>query len=137
MGEVESVEAYNNVLYRAGGTGISVFLDQAKWTTGRPLLVGSHNFVPRGSLTPPGWVATIFATDPRFASFASFDLRPVAPGPLVGAGSSATTNTSPLAFPRPLVAAESEPPMRAVGPVRPRPRVAPPSIGAFEPEARR
>lgn len=137
MGEVESVEAYNNVFYRAGGTGISVFLDQAKWTTGRAVLVGSHNFVPKGSLTPSGWAATVYATDPRFASFASFDLRPHASGPLVGAGSSATANASMLAFPRPHGAPSSEPPLRAVGPARPRASASPPSIGAFEPEARR
>jgi hypothetical protein len=137
MDAVESVEAYNNVFYRAGGSGISVFADQAKWTTGRPVLVGANNFVPQGSLPPVSWAATVFGTDPRFTSFAGSDYRPAPTSPLLGVGAPNPVNPAEPSFPRPLARPESEPPMRAIGPARPRAAAARPALGAFEAAERR
>ena len=134
---IESVEMHNNVLYAVGGGPVTVVRTvDARWSTGREVISGANNWLPKGSgPVPSGWVGTIVGADPMFEDLAAFDLRPTAGSPLRDAG--AKLNEVPSAgafvFPSPLVAVGFQPPVRGKGMrVLLRATDGKPDIGAYE-----
>ncbi|HEU4410805.1 MAG TPA: right-handed parallel beta-helix repeat-containing protein [Polyangiaceae bacterium] len=139
---LESVEAHDNVIYRAGGGGVRVLIDEdARWVRGARAFAGSRNWLPEGSReVPAGWADTLTGADPGFANPAAFDLRPRPGSPLVDAAGPAETPAAlaALAFPAPLAEPAMMPPARALGPAAPRPRLGQTlDVGALEAGAER
>jgi len=107
---LESVEMHNNVIAREGGGPVQVVLEQeTRWVRGRPLIAGTNNWVPTGSLeVPTQWQNTRSGDDPGFVSWR--DLRPKKDSPLIGAGATKLPSPPDCPFPRPLAAPTSLPP---------------------------
>jgi hypothetical protein len=132
---LESIEMHNNAFFREGGGGVRVLVEQdVHWAEGRPLIAGTHNWLPRGSTAIPAqWDHTLFGSDPGFIS--ARDLRPAAGSPLIDAGADVLPSPPRCVFPSPLVEARSSPPIgRLEAPLEaaPRGRVGAIDIGAFE-----
>jgi hypothetical protein len=132
---LESIEMHNNAFFREGGGGVKILIeDDVRWAEGRPLVAGTHNWLPRGSTAIPGeWDHTLVGVDPGFVSLR--DLRPTAGSPLVNAGSDVLPSPPRCEFPSPLRFALSNPPLgqlEAPLTAAPRTRVGAIDIGAFE-----
>ena len=132
---LESIEMHNNAFFREGGGGVRILIeDDVRWAAGRPLMAGTHNWLPRGSTAiPVDWDHTLVGVDPGFIS--PSDLRPTAASPLVDAGADVLPSPPSCAFPSPLVEAQSSPPIaRLEAPLTAAPRVRSGAIdiGAFE-----
>lgn len=131
---VESVELYNNAFVTRDGSPVTLFrTDRVTWTRGKPLVFGSHNFIPTGSREVlDGLTSTVGGSAAKLVDLAGFDLRPADGSPLVDAGT-ATRPTNPEApFPNPLADVASHPPTRTLGPPAARPSRGTIDIGAFE-----
>jgi MYXO-CTERM domain-containing protein len=133
---IESVEMHDNVFYRAGGGGVQVIRDSdASWTTGHAVIAGSHNWVAAGSTeVPSSWTATLTGADPGFVAASARDFRPTAGSPLRGQGIINPASAPGFAFPSPLAAALSQPPLHrieALGAALPRLAMGAVDIGAF------
>ena len=109
----ESVEMHNNVIFARGGGPVTVFRDdRAKWTTGKAVIGGSNNWLPKDShAVPDGWTGTIFGSDPGFEDFSAFDLRPAAGSPLRNAANTKTESPAGHPFPNPRGALGFQPPI--------------------------
>ncbi|MCA9618951.1 MAG: hypothetical protein KC731_08015 [Myxococcales bacterium] len=130
---VESVELYNNVFFLEGGGPIKLFRTElVEWTRGKPVIVGSHNFIPEGSTEVPSELSGTVTGDPKFVDLAGFDLRPAPGSPLVDAGAASTPTNPEAPFPRPLPEVTHQPPRRGIPGGTPRPKHGPIDIGAFE-----
>jgi hypothetical protein len=107
---LETLEAHNNVFYRQGGGGLRLIVEhEVRWAAGRPLLVGTNNWVPLGSTDVPAtWQKTLFGADPGFTS--ARDLRPAPGSPLIDAGAAVLPSPPGCAFPAPLARPSSCPP---------------------------
>jgi hypothetical protein len=131
---IESVELHNNVFYAPGGGAVRVFVDEAAWPAGTPVMVGSNNALPPGSAVPAGWAAT-FVGPPGFVDADALDLR-LSPGSaLVDAGNRQPASPPGHPFPSPRLAPRDLPPSRSIEPVRgarPRPDDGRIDVGAFE-----
>ena len=134
---LESVEMHGNVLYGAGGVPVNVKRTvEANWVSGSETISGDRNWVSTGSTNvPAAWTSTIVGGDPGFTDFSSFDLRPAAGSPLIGAGPTSTAAPPGYDFPSPLHPPGFLPPFRALaapGAEWERPQDGAPDIGAFE-----
>ena len=130
---VESLELYNNLFVSSKGGGFP-FLRTARvrWTRGKPLIIGSHNYIPKhASGVPPQLTHTLSSDDPQLVNLAAFDPRPKSSSPLVGAGTAALTTQPDAPFPRPLSAAAFQPPLRRIGPAKGRALASRTTIGAM------
>lgn len=132
---LESIEMHNNVFFRQGGGGVRVVReDDVRWAAGKPLLAGTHNWLPDGStFIPTEWQGTRFGADPGFTS--ARDLRPAKGSALIDAGATRFPSPPGCPFPAPLAAPSSCPPQRqleAVFAAMPRRAIGAIDIGAFE-----
>jgi hypothetical protein len=116
---IESIEMHNNVLFARGGGPVTVVrTSDAKWSTGREIIGGANNWLPKGSTSvPSGWQGTLLGSDPMFENLSELDLRPATGSPLRDAAAPMTTLTSPpsFAFPNPRSDLGFQPPRRSVG----------------------
>jgi hypothetical protein len=109
---VDSVEAHNNVFYRAGGGTME--LVRTADATGGYTIFGTRNWVPAGSTIPTGWSNSFVGPGaPGFTNEASFDLRPASGSPLVDNGQSDPPTIVGKEFPSPLRVPMFEPPVRS------------------------
>lgn len=130
---VESVELYNNVFVAQDGSPVILFrTDRVKWTRGKPLLIGSHNYIPTGSKKVLEGLTNTVSGDPKLVDLAGFDLRPADTSPLIDAGTATHPTHPDAAFPRPLAKVSGQPPNRTLGPAVARPARGTIDIGAFE-----
>ena len=134
---IESIEMHNNAIYAKGGGPITVVrTSDAKWSTGRELISGANNWIPKGSTSvPSGWQGTLVGTDPMFENLGELDLRPSAQSPLRDAAAPMQALAAPpsYAFPRPRADLGFQPPRRAIGPRKlVRASDGKPDIGAYE-----
>jgi hypothetical protein len=136
---LESVEAHNNAFYGAGGDGVRLMRQvEAVWADGEAF-AGTYNWVSEGSVdVPTAWTDTLTGSDPGFVdgdAAGGLDLFPIEASPLVNAGTSATAVTGEHAFPSPLLAPSSMPPMQAIdayGEAAARPDDGEIDLGAYE-----
>ena len=130
---VESLEIYNNLFLSPKGGGFPFLrTDRVKWTRGKPLIIGSHNYIPQGATQVPSQLTdTLSGTDPKLANLANFDLRPAKGSPLIAAGTAALKTHPDAAFPRPLITALFHPPQRKLGAPLGRPPTGKLDVGAF------
>jgi MYXO-CTERM domain-containing protein len=131
---VESLEMFNNVIYRASGA-FKVF-DINEPSGPATSFFGSHNWLSSAATNaPPEWTNTVMGGDPGWVDAATNDYRPKQGSALVDAGSMTTAATGALAFPSPLLVPAFNPPQRrlvALGAAEKRTLAAAPDIGAFE-----
>ena len=128
---VESVELYNNAIYRTGGGASVLHDDDAKWVDGVSV-EGSNNWLVAGSTSFPSLKNTVTGKEIGFVNLAERDLRPRKGSPLIGAALPSPPDHAKHPFPRPTNVPEFEP-SPAIGPPRARKPATRPSIGAFEP----
>ena len=133
---LDTLEAHDNVIYVNGGSSTArVVRDvEAEWLSGSRQIAGSRNWVMTGlGFVPMEWTGTLTGTDPGFEDIAAFDLRPGMGSPLLDAGGTAYVGVAGRAFPMPLAAAASVPPVRALGTEAARVAAgSAPDIGAYE-----
>ncbi len=132
---VQSIEIYNNLIYRFGGGPVNI-LDQVDWyVTPNATVIGSNNWIPqRSGEIPAALTDTISGSNPDLISPAAFNLVPLAGGALAGAGATATPDPPGMPFPSPLAVPLCLPPAQAVyalGQALPRAANVPIEIGAF------
>lgn len=131
--EVESVEMYNNVIYRAAGP--AQMFRHSDQVGADPLLIGSNNWIQPGwTDVPSTWTNTVEGTDPGFVDLAGYDFRPLEASPLVNAGATSIAAGN-AGFPNPLTEVGYVPPSRMSvppGSALTRTSVEQPDIGAFE-----
>ncbi len=112
--EVETLEMYNNVIYRVGG-GAPTLWNHADMKGNAPQFFGSNNWLPEGTASvPESFAETIFGTDPGFMDLEGFDFRPKEGSPLLDKGTTVTATTL-VPFPNPLALPEFVPPARELG----------------------
>ena len=131
---VESVEMHNNVVFKSGGGAVQIIQDDdVTWSTGKAIIAGSNNLIPRGSTkVPTEWTNTLLA-DPMFVS--ESDPEPREKSPLLDAGAATLRGPHAHEFPNPLALPAFLPPLHAlekVGAAKPRPKSGAIDIGAFE-----
>src|SRR5262249_22005165 len=68
---MESIELHNNVFHRVGGGSVQVFRDEARWSSGSPVIRGIKNAVPTGTSVPAGFSGTLVVSDPGFTDVAN------------------------------------------------------------------
>ncbi len=137
---VESIELYNNAFARTAAGPVTLFKDESIRLQ-KPLVIGTGNWLPEGSdiaVDPRSSDSPLSGTKrgkaPGFVDISAADFRPVAGGPLVGAGVRETPTNRAAPYEGALALPAFEPPMRKLGPsLRARPASGPISIGAFEP----
>ncbi len=92
---IESIEFFNNVFYRTGGGGLSMFREnEANWYLGEKI-TGTNNWYPAGSTnlsSSPGWTNSVVGTDPAFNNTAAGDYSPAAGSPLLDAGNDSVSS---------------------------------------------
>ncbi len=132
---IESLEAHNNVFFRAGGQPVNLERTvEAVWSAGRQV-AGSNNWVTAGSTNvPPEWSGTRGGADPGFANATGGDYTPGSGSPLIDGGASAVTGPPGYPFPGPLFPPAFHPPgpPGAFGQAIPRPARGQLDVGAFE-----
>jgi hypothetical protein len=133
---IESVEMHNNVLFRLGGEPLLVVRDrEARWKNG-PIIAGSNNWVPVGSLgIPSTWTATRSGGEPGLIDVAARKLWLHASSPLLDVGNRTPESAPGYAFPKPLMPPGYQPPPHAVfgaASAAVRPRIGVIDIGAYE-----
>ncbi len=131
---VETLEMYNNVIYRASG---AVKINDVNDPVGpAATMFGGNNWVSNGTTNiPASWTGTIMGSDPGWVDSAANDYRPKAGSPLVDVGTMTTATTGALAFPSPLALPTYHPPQRrllAIGAAEKRTLAGAPDVGAFE-----
>ncbi|UXI70564.1 right-handed parallel beta-helix repeat-containing protein [Tahibacter amnicola] len=116
---IESLAAYNNVLWRDGANALRVVREvEADWATGSSQIIGSNNWIDNGStFIPAGFSATTLGATPGFVDSLNFDYRPAAGSPLLNAGNGAVTLPSAYAISNPLFPPAFHPPARTLIPV--------------------
>ncbi len=134
---VETLEMYNNVVYRQGG-GIKLY-DVNEPIGPAAQFFGSNNWVSTGTTNIPGaFTATATGDDPGWRSPSTYDFRPTAGAPIVDTGSTVSAATGASAFPRPLALPAFYPPARrllGIGSATARTIEGAPDVGAFEANA--
>ncbi len=133
-GFCESLEIDNNVFYR-GGKHFTLIRDMRPQHTKPLCIVGSNNWVPKGSTVRATLNGTIYGLNPGFADVSDFDFTPTAKSPLVDAGHLPTESPPDVPFPNPLQTPRFLPPPRRLRPpdmVVARPQNGEIDIGAFE-----
>lgn len=129
--EVDTLEMYNNVIYRVGGPPPRLW-SHSDEKGGPPQFFGSHNWLPEGTESiPESFTDTIFGTDPGFIDLEKFDFRPKEGSPLLDKGTTITATTI-APFPNPLALPEMVPPARELGTHGARPPGGEYDLGAFE-----
>jgi len=134
--EVQSIEIYNNLIYRFGGKPVNI-LDEVDWYLTSPAtVIGSNNWIPQGSAyVPMALTNTFVGVNPEVVNAAAFNFTPLAGGVLAGAGAAAMPDPAGMVFPCPLAEPIFLPPVQAVyamGAAVPRAMNTPPiDIGAF------
>lgn len=133
---IESVEMYDNAIFRQGGGTVSVLTDgDAEWKNGRKI-AGSNNWVTTGATNVPStWTNTRQGTNPGFVNVANRDLTLTSSSPLRDAGVSNPASPSGYAISSPLGVANYEPPkhvLSAAGAAVNRVTSGSVDIGAFE-----
>jgi hypothetical protein len=132
---LESIEAHNNVFFRASGRPVNIeSTGDAVWKAGRQV-AGSNNWVTSGSTNVPAeWTGTRSGSDPIFANAAGADYSPGGGSPLIDGGAGAVSGPPGYAFPNPLFPPALHPPgpPGAYGEAIPRPTDGHLDIGAFE-----
>jgi hypothetical protein len=133
---IESVEMYNNAIFRQGGGTVNVLTDgDAEWKSGRKV-AGSNNWVTSGaSAIPSTWTNTRQGTNPGFVSVATRDLTLSSASPLRDTGVMNPASPTGYAISSPLAVANYEPPkhvLSAVGAAVSRITSGAVDIGAFE-----
>ncbi|MBL8026475.1 MAG: T9SS type A sorting domain-containing protein [Fibrobacteres bacterium] len=98
---LESVAAYNNVIYRSGGAPNIMRTAEAEWTTGVQQFTGSNNWIVTGSTNvPAAWVGTITGSTPLFNTTSADTLKPATGSVLINGGTSNINgNSIPLYHP--------------------------------------
>jgi len=132
---VESLELHNNVFFVDGGAPTTLLRTaRVKWAQGKPLIVGSHNYIPPGSKdVPEALTQTISVPDPGFRNLAGFDLRPGAGSPLVDAATADMATHPEAPFPGGLAVPSHQPRRFDLRARRRRPMVgARADVGAYE-----
>ncbi|MFO0550474.1 MAG: hypothetical protein U0271_18915 [Polyangiaceae bacterium] len=131
---VESLELYNNVFYRVGGSGLSVLHEsEAKWVGGSTTVLGANNWASEGSAVPSALKNTKLGSNPGFVSLAGRDFRPAQGSPLGKSGTDETPTSASLPLDDLVTRALFEPPNATMAAPHERPTEGKPSIGAFEP----
>lgn len=102
---IDSLEMHRNVLYSLGGGGINVKRTvEANWVSGKEVISGSDNWVPKGSTNiPSGWTNTITGTKPGFVASSKFDFHLTATSPLIDKGVHTMQSPAGHLFPGPLL----------------------------------
>jgi len=132
---VESLELYNNVFFVDGGAPTTLLRTaRVKWAQGKPLIVGSHNYIPPGSKDVPEVLTQTISTErPGFSALANFDLRPRFDSPLVDAAIPDMPTHAEAPFPSGLEVPSHQPRRFGLRARRRRPLVgARFDVGAFE-----
>jgi hypothetical protein len=138
---IESLEFHNNVIWRDGGTSLTlVRAVEADWASGTARVTGSNNWVKSGfafnpTSLPHTITGTLSGATPGFANVATLDFAPAAGSPLVNAGTATTVTPPNYNLANPLFPPTRHPPPRLpipVGTAALRPAIAPIDIGAFE-----
>lgn len=113
---IESLATYNNVFYRANGSGVRILdTSNVDWTSGSEQIAGSNNWIVNGSTDVPSqWTATLIGSDPGFSDFNSDDVSPNALSILVNAGTASITSPLGYTFPNPLFPPAMHPPSRQI-----------------------
>lgn len=133
---IESVEMHDNVFCGAGGGGLQIIRESdARWSTGRSVIAGSHNWVMAGSTAiPASWTATMTGVDPGFINADRNNFGLTAESPLRGRGVVDPSGPPGFAFPSPLAAPQFQPPphrIEAFGTAIPRAARGAIDVGAF------
>lgn len=137
---IESLEFHNNVIWREGGSSLTlVRAVEAVWTSG-VRITGSNNWIKSGYLLNPSNLPVVLGTTftgstPGFVDLANHDLSPGPSSPLLDVGTSVTVTPPDFDLANPLFPPVRQPPPRAWLPVGSAPlRVASGviDIGAFE-----
>jgi hypothetical protein len=133
---IESIELHNNIFYRMGGGGVTIFESGGvSWSTGQAIIGGSNNWVPTGSSFPSQWTGTQLENDPGFVDVANRKVELLSSSPLIDAGATNPPSLAGHAFPTPLMAPLYLPPPgvnEAADTALARPLVETIDIGAFE-----
>ena len=138
---IESLEMHNNVIWREGGSSVSlVRAVEADWLAGSAKVTGTNNWIDGGFVLNPSNLpntisGTITGSTPGFANLAGYDLSPGAGSPLLNAGNPLPVSPAGYETATPLFPPVRHPPPRALIPVGSAPPRVPNGaidIGAFE-----
>ncbi len=119
---IESLEFHNNVIWREGGSSLTlVRAVEAVWSSG-VRVTGSNNWIKTGfafnpSNLPNTVTGTLTGTTPGFADLATYDLSPGPGSPLLNAGTTTTVTPPNYDFPNTLFPPARQPPVRVAIPV--------------------
>jgi hypothetical protein len=97
---LESLEFYNNVIFREGSAGLTLARGvEAVWTTGSARIRGGNNWIKQGYVLNPTNLGvtlsgTLTGTDPGLTNLAANNFQPQAGSPMLNASTN-TTSTSP------------------------------------------
>ncbi len=130
----ESLEFYNNVVYRGDTTAFRVVRTVEQ--QGTSAHVGAHNWITTtGYDIPAAWTSSTMGTNPGFANYAGFDFTPTVGAAIRNQGSLPTSSPPGFPFASPLASPVYLPPARsplAVGGAVARPASGTIDIGALE-----
>ena len=138
---IDSLELHNNVIWREGGSSVSlVRAVEADWLAGSAKVTGTNNWIDGGFVLNPSNLpntisGTITGSTPDFANLAGYDLSPGAGSPLLNAGNPSPVSPAGYEIATPLFPPVRHPPPRALIPVGSAPPRVPNGaidIGAFE-----
>jgi hypothetical protein len=138
---IDSLEFHNNVIWREGGSSLTlVRAVEADWATGGAKVTGTNNWIKTGFVFNPTSLpntitGTITGTLPGFANLATYDLSPGTGSPLLNVGNGAPASPAGYEFPNTLFPPVRHPPLRAlipVGSAAPRVPNGTIDIGAYE-----
>jgi hypothetical protein len=133
---IESVELHNNVLFRLGGSPVTVYRDaEADWKNAR-VIAGSQNWVPTSSTSiPSAWTGTRTGSNPGFTDIANKNVRLLSSSALQNVGTNNPVSPANCSFPSPQPLPLYESALRAAslpGTATARPSVGTIDLGAYE-----
>jgi hypothetical protein len=115
---IESLEFHNNVIWREGGSSLTLVRGvEAQWSTGVARVTGSNNWIKTGfafnpSNLPNTLTGTITGATPGFADLTTYNLAPGPGSPLLNAGTTTTVTPPDYDFPNTLFPPVRVPPVR-------------------------
>jgi Right handed beta helix region len=113
LDDIETVELYNNIFYKANGDQADIFSEaDVAWVNGNRQLHGSNNYIsPGSSKVPAGLTGILAAATPDFTDVNTKDFSLKSTSTLINAGATSTPTFSGSSFPSPLFPVSFHPPI--------------------------